>query len=295
MKRFALIAAALVLSCGMALADGGQPLGTRGGDGVGVWVGDGGANPANYIKNVDAIVGLTDAQKQSITDIYAQRAKDVSNFNTTNADKLKAAGKEISDAYKSGDQDAIAKAQGDYQAAYAPLQDILKKYSGQLDRVLTSVQTAKLKDYRLTQVIDRIANGAKLTDQQMKAVKAAADPDNPTGSWQAIRDAIENVATPEQKAGMAAGRMTESVRTRYWNAQLTADQLKQVSAAAAKLVNDDSLSAQEKASKLNVATEALLTADQKAAMDKTHPGFKWGGEVGGGQSAQNPALVPHNP
>ena len=79
-----------------------------------------------YIESIDKIVNLTDDQKQAITTIIEARDKAVQDFRTQNAEKLQAATSALMEAYKSKDQDAIAKAAKANQELNAPMYEAMK-------------------------------------------------------------------------------------------------------------------------------------------------------------------------
>src|ERR1035437_3397642 len=111
MKRFGFVCALLVLPIAAALAEGEGDsktgkvviMGGFGGDGaapvVGVVMGPGmmrGGNPAewdhasdssSYIKEIDPVASLTDDQKKTIADLYAERSKELKDFSAANSEK----------------------------------------------------------------------------------------------------------------------------------------------------------------------------------------------------------------
>ena len=138
MKRLLVLAAAMTLASAANLwaeekAAPGTPVqnaGSGGGlvagqSGNGVW---GGKSAAQwYIESIDKIVNLTDAQKKAITASIESRDKAMREFQAQNAEKLKAAGTAMMEAYKSKDKEAVAKAQKAYQDLYAPMHEAMKK------------------------------------------------------------------------------------------------------------------------------------------------------------------------
>ena len=184
MKRLLVLAAAMTLASAANLwaeekAAPGTPVqnaGSGGGlvagqSGNGVW---GGKSAAQwYIESIDKIVNLTDAQKKAITASIESRDKAMREFQAQNAEKLKAAGTAMMEAYKSKDKEAIAKAQKAYQDLYAPMHEAMKKSQGELDAILTPEQKEKQQESRMTAMIKAWTDPAQLSDEQMKKLKAA--------------------------------------------------------------------------------------------------------------------------
>ena len=140
---------------------GGTPLVYRLGERVGGGVRDsivvqlgegacGGVKSAaqGYIDSIGKTVNLTDAQKKAITVAIAARVKASQEFQAKNAEKLKALSAALTEAYKSKDKDAIAKAHKAIEALYAPMREAMKKSQSELDNVLTPEQREKLQKSR---------------------------------------------------------------------------------------------------------------------------------------------------
>src|ERR1035437_9535199 len=106
MKRILLLLALLVAPCGVVFG----------------WNAVAGSDVSKMqIDSIDKIVFFTDEQKQSIATILDDRAREVADFNKQNAEKLKAASEKMAAVMRSGDKDALSKAQEDYNAVSAPL------------------------------------------------------------------------------------------------------------------------------------------------------------------------------
>ncbi len=178
-----------------------------------------------YIESIDKIVNLTDAQKKAITQAIQARDKAMQEFQTKNAEKLKAAGTAMMDAYKSKGKDAIAKAQKAYQELYAPMHEAMKKSQGELDKILTPQQKEKLQESRMTAWIKAMTDPAQLSDEQMKKLKAAYSELTKANDHEAMErklpEAVQNVLTAEQKATIFKHRAMTYVKSMFARAKLT--------------------------------------------------------------------------
>ncbi len=137
-----------------------------------VW-GGGKSAAAWYIESIDKVVHLTDAQKKATTAIIEARDKAQQDFQAHNAERLKAAGSAMGAAFKGKDKEAIAKAQKAYQEAYAPVQEVFKKYQKELDAVLTPEQRAKQQEQRMTAWIKGLTDPVQLSGEQIEKARAA--------------------------------------------------------------------------------------------------------------------------
>lgn len=296
MKRLAWLTAAVALGALATAADlwaaeqpgklGGGKIVVRASEGSGGLVvfsaGGVGKTPAAwYIESIDKIVKLTDAQKHRITEIIEARDKAMKDFQAQNAEKTQAAGKAFTEAYKSKNKEAIAKAQKDYQALYAPMHEIMKKSQADLAGVLTVQQQAALRESRLMTMIKYATDPVKLSPEQIKKIKAAMP--KAAGSESAERksyEAIQQVLTPEQKATIVKHRATGYVKSMFFQAKLTPDQWKQVEAAYDQMIKDGTIKAAggwEGYEKLADKVNGLLTAEQKEAMKKARTWSPAGG------------------
>jgi len=257
-----------------------------------------------YIQSIDKIVNLTDDQKKAITDIIESRDKALKDFQTQNAEKVKAAGAAFTEAYKSKDKDAIAKAQKDYQELYAPMHQIMKKSQADLANVLTAEQKAKLHEARLMDMVKNMTAPVQLTDEQMKQLRAGAgellkdgDPEGIWRNYRKLNELVQQVLTPEQKAAIGKHRAMSSIKMMFGAAKLTADQLQQVEAACDELVKDQTLKSEELYKKLYEVVDRVLTDEQKEALKKgrgfwtVQPGGA-GGSFAPGQPAPGTSREP---
>ena len=80
-----------------------------------------------YIDSIDKIVHLTDAQKKAITATIEARGKASQEFQAKNAEKLKAASATMVEAYKTKDNDFIAKVKKAFMDLNAPMYEGMKK------------------------------------------------------------------------------------------------------------------------------------------------------------------------
>ena len=307
MKRRLVVAAMMmVLACVASLrADdksapgaGGSPVLNRGGGGtlVGSFGGSGwggGKSAAQwYIDSIDKIVNLTDEQKKTITASIEARDKAMQEFQAKSAEKLKAAGASMMEAYKSKDKEAIAKVQKSYQDLYAPLHEAMKKSQAELDNVLTAEQKEKLQDNRAMNWIKSMTDPVQLTDEQMKKLKAAYGELTKTATLQvlgrSLPEVIQNVLTAEQKATIAKHRAMIYVKSMFARAKLTDEQMKRVEALVDELAKDSNVKVVMDGQWFNKLAEkirALLTAEQKEALQSP---MVWGGGGSGGISVSGP-------
>jgi Spy/CpxP family protein refolding chaperone len=249
-----------------------------------------------YIESIDKIVNLTDAQKKAVTESFEARDKAMREFQAKNAEKLKAAGAAMMEAYKSKDKEAIAKSQKAYQDLYAPMHEAMKKSLGELDNLLTPEQKEKVQESRAAVWIKASTDPAQLTDEQVKKLKAAYGELTKPGhqaEWQKLPEAIDSVLTAEQKAVIARHRAMGYVKMMFARAKLTDEQMKRVEAMVDELAKDQNVKPAmiwQSYNKLAEKIRALLTAEQKKEMEAP---FKapLGPSTGGGQRT-SPSASP---
>jgi len=148
------------------------------------------------------LFNLTDAQKKAIRDIYAARDKAMREFQTKNAEKLKAASLAMTEAYKSKDKEALAKVKA-YQEFYAPLNEAMKQSNEALQKILTPQQKAKQQDNQLTSWIKGLTHPVQLSDEQIEKAKAACRESATSGDYgamyRAVAEAVQTVTTPSKR------------------------------------------------------------------------------------------------
>ena len=230
---------------------------------------DGRSASAVYIENLDKAVGLTDAQKKSIIDIFDARDLSLKDFEAKHADDIKAASKKMQDARESGDREVMAKARGDYSEILAPMHDTMKKADDDLANVLTEEQKTKQKEYRITTAIKAMAAPVELTDDQIKKlVTDAQGHEGERGSAeQKISEALDQMLTADQKATIARHKALAEVMRKYGSGRiLSRDQAKEVAGICEELSKDIALKPDDAAKKLSDKIESLLTDEQKEAI-----------------------------
>ena len=240
----------------------------NGGGNPGVAIGrDGGKSPSEwYIESINKTVPLTPDQQNTMMKIIEARDKATKEFQTKNADKLKAASQAMMDAYKSKDKEAIAKAQKENQALWAGTSAISSKAQKELDDVLTPEQKAKRKEASVNQIVKSLTDGVTLTPEQDKAIKAIiAESGGGETRERANYKGVQDVLTAEQKAAIAKNRSLSYAKMMFGRANLTADQIKQIESAYDDLAKSGS-NPQELSKKLNDAVNNLLTPEQTATM-----------------------------
>ena len=303
MKRQFLLAAVMTLACAANLwADekaapganqrpaaspgGGGGIGFGGGGGVVVTpsggfvvppfrglLGRGMTSAQWYIESIDKIVDLTDAQKKAITASIEARDKAMQEFQAKSAEKLKAAATSMTEAFKSKDKEAIAKAQKAYQDIFAPMHEAMKKSQGELDSILTAAQRDKLQESRMKSWIKALTDPVQLTDEQMKKLRAAYDnltkATGPEAVGRSFPEALQQILTAEQKAAVAKHRAMNYVKSIFARAKLSDEQMKKAETLVDELAKDQSDKGGmgwQSYSTLAEKIRGLLTAQQKEAM-----------------------------
>jgi Spy/CpxP family protein refolding chaperone len=298
MKRVAIVLTAVIALCAAsnAPADGqadNKPTGQR----LAHVPGGQMKSPAAwYIESIDKIVSLTDAQKKAITAFMEARDAIMKDFQTRNAERMKAASNAMMEAYKSKDAAAIAKAQKAYQEIWAPMTQIMKNSQADLASVLTAEQTAKLRDHRLMTVVKSMTDPIKLSEEQIKQLRAAckglALENTYEGGWPKFNEALQKVLTAQQKHDIAKHRAMMYVKGMFQPAKLTAEQIKKAEAAC-----DELLKAQPPkmlwdytiVNKLNERVTAILSDGQKASLAKARRGWQGlGGMTAPAAAAKKP-------
>jgi hypothetical protein len=260
---------------------GGDRAADRGGARDERGLGRGPMTAASYIETMDAAVTLTDDQKKGITAIFEVRDKAIKDFETDNADKIKAASKAMEDAILSRDQEAIGKARQEYREIFGTMHEVMRKANEDLENLLTADQKTKLVEARVTRDIQAYVAPAKLTDEQMKKLVALAivPSENRRDSLEnKIAAAVEEMLTPEQKVGIARRQAISQVQRRLAGARLTREQSAQIETAYDELAKEAGLSKEDLATKLTEKVNGILTDEQKEAIKNSQPGRRDGGE-----------------
>jgi Spy/CpxP family protein refolding chaperone len=236
--------------------------------------GGGAKSPAQwYIESLDKTVNLTDAQKKAITASFEARDKAMREFQTKNAEKLKAVSTALMGAHKSKDKDAIAKAQKTYQELFAPMHDAMKKSQAELDAILTPQQREKLQESRMVSWIKALTDPAQLTEEQTKKLKAAYGELTKAGHeamGRKLPEIVQDVLTAEQKLTIAKHRAMTYVKAVFARAKLTDEQLKRVEAMVDELAKEaktEPMAVWQSYNKLAEKIRGLLTAEQKKALE----------------------------
>jgi hypothetical protein len=192
-----------------------------------------------YIQSTDKVVGLTDFQKKAIAGLFAERDRQIKDFQTRNADKLKAVSAAMVAAYKRGDKEAIAKTHKAQQEAYAPLGAIGHRYQAYLLSVLRSDQLTKLREHEVATMLKGTVDPVRLSDEQRKRITAAYAQWRSKGqfdTWSKFPDLLQEVLTPEQVKAIAKHRAMSYLRAVTGPKQLGPAQWKQAAAACDELL-----------------------------------------------------------
>jgi Spy/CpxP family protein refolding chaperone len=284
MKRLALSTMILVLLSAATAWSGEEQKPKSGGVAPGIIVGAGAPNAWAggayrsaadwYIQSLDKIVNLTDAQKAAMRDIFAARDKTMSDFQTKNAEKLKAASAAMMEAYKSKNKEAQERAQKAYQELYAPMYEAMKKANEDLQKILTPEQKAKQQDNQLTTWIKSLTNPVQLSDEQLVKAKAACREAAKNGdfraTYRAVAEAVQAVTTPEQKTRIFKIGVTNYLKAIFSRAKLSDKQMKQLEAIVDEAAKTPDLKLQWPLpyEKLRAKVNDILTPEQKEAMKK---------------------------
>ena len=225
---------------------------------------------AFFIENTDKVVNLTEDQKQAITKIFEAREQQTKDFQAKNAEKIKVALAALTEAYKSKDKEAIAKASKVYQELYTPMQETWKKSQADLMKVLTPEQRTKLSEFQLTTSVKAVTTPITLTEEQMGRIRAVWK-EVQEGELQKYSQVLMEVLTVEQKTAIAKYRLMDAVKGGFRRANLTADQLKAIEATCDELLKGYFKLGLEPGlwGKVAEKVNGLLTAEQKEALKKT--------------------------
>ncbi|MGA2620901.1 MAG: Spy/CpxP family protein refolding chaperone [Thermoguttaceae bacterium] len=267
-------------AAGVAVFSGASTFDVPGGTTT-VW-GGGKSAAAWYIESIDKTVHLTDAQKKAMTAIIEARDKAQQDFQAQNAERLKAAAAAMAAAFKGKDKEAIAKAQKAYQEAYAPMQEVFKKYQKELDAVLTPEQQAKQQEQRMTAWIKNLTDPVQLSGEQIEKARAAygelAKAADHEALGRKLPETIQNILTSEQKATIVKHRAMMYVKAVYARAKLTDEQMKKVQTLVDDLAKGQNPKMDWQAfGKLAEKIGGLLTDQQKEAMKAPYAAGGQGG------------------
>ncbi len=246
----------------------------------------GGKAPALwYIDTLEKTIKLSDEQKNKIKQIIDSRDAAQRKLQDAGAEKLKAFGEAMQAAQKTGDREAMAKVQKNYQEAYAPTLDLWKRSQAALDDVLTKEQLAQVRDNQFSSMLKWTTDSVELSADQRAKLKAAWDEHSPSNSdpWgQDFSKLIDKVLTPEQKQKIFAQRANQYLKAAFSSAKLTDEQLKKIEAAVREAGEQPGASLSgEVFTKLHAAVEQMLTDKQKQSQ-KSGWQVKPGSQVGGG-------------
>jgi len=224
-----------------------------------------------YIEHIEKDVDLTDDQKKAFTEIIEARDAALVEWRNDNSEALAAASAALAEAGRSRDRDAFAKAQKEYHDHYVPMHAIMQRYQTMLQNVLTAEQVAqqqlRRRDAFLTDMISAYAGPANLTPAQVADIhEALAKEPSPEAIARRLHAVIQQRLTPGQKAAVAKHRAMNQVRAMYARVTLTTHQQEQVEAICEELSVDTDLTPAEAHPILKQRVDALLTDEQKEAM-----------------------------
>jgi Spy/CpxP family protein refolding chaperone len=218
-----------------------------------------------HIQQLERTIQLTDEQKQAITSLFENQKVAIDKFAAESGPKLEAAAKAVNDAYKTQDQDAIARAQDDFNRINEPQAKLIKKFGDDLKKVLTRSQKAALQDANLRMTIKLYTDPAELKESQIKQLKEAFT--NPIPG-QTFEQALDAILTPQQKNIIAANQAKRYVKAVFAPIDFTPDQQKQVDEIVAAVEKDPNLQGTEMHNALYQKILPLLTDEQLDAVRK---------------------------
>jgi len=218
-----------------------------------------GAGALWYVQYIDRIVGLSDSQKAAMTEIIQARDKAMARFRAESAEEIKTAGQALHKAFQSKDRDAIAQAQQDYQALFAPLHEIMRKAENDLANVLTPEQKSALRDYQLMSMIRGMTFPVQLDDAQIRKIKDACGESDPRGLGAKLQRTLKQVMTPEQKTRLHEHRLMAMVGGLTAPVQLNEEQLQRIRDAFQDADADPRMRGHE----LQEMLKHVLTPEQK--------------------------------
>jgi Spy/CpxP family protein refolding chaperone len=227
-----------------------------------------------YVGYLDKAVRLTSEQKKSMNRIIQARNKSMWEYQVRHAQRLKAAGNALVVAYRSMDGDVVAKAQRDYQELHAPLHQLMRQSQHALMQILTVEQKARLREFEIMKAIESMTAPVKLSDDQIRKIKAAWPKAGDYEAGVLFQQAVQRALTLDQKIAIAKHRAVAFVKTAFCHAELTAEQLKQAEAVAAKWAKNPSSKFEDFHKILRDKIQGLLTPEQKKAMKKP---WSWNG------------------
>jgi hypothetical protein len=187
----------------------------------------------------------------------------------------------MTEAFNSKDKDATAKAQKEFAAIYAPMQESMKKSQADLNAVLTQEQRDKLREARIASAIKSMTEPVTLTDDQVKKMKAAVPKEGEGETREAsFHQAVQDALTEEQKAQVGKYRAMNYVKMMFAQAKLTDEQMKKAESAYDEWSKDKSNKPEAMYKAMQDKVQALLTDEQKEEMKKAGRWVRPGAAVG---------------
>lgn len=223
------------------------------------------------IEQHEKVVKLTDEQKQRIKDIYEKRDQELKDFQTSVNAKLQARQAAMQEAYKSKDQARIQAAQKEWQALFAPQQEIVKRGQESLKKVFTPEQKEKIQEARFLTTIAQYAPGVELTAGQMNLLRIASTTgDGELEGYEGVLyELLNKTLTAEQTKTVLKHRLNQMLESQFRNAKITPEQQKKIDARITLMLEHhpramhvDGIVFQ----KIREYVMETLTAEQKEAM-----------------------------
>jgi Spy/CpxP family protein refolding chaperone len=172
-----------------------------------------GANPnMPNLDDLTTVLGLSDEQKQKLTEIRDAAVKTAGDLREANKEKIQA----IMDAYRSGDPAAMDKARQDIAELAATVQSLGAKVLDDAQAILTDEQKVKLHEYVAAAVVKALSTQITLTEDQVAKIKSAVadlaqDAKLPLAELRAkLQDRFQTLLTDEQRATLKDLRASTS-------------------------------------------------------------------------------------
>ena len=231
---------------------------------------------AVYIDSIDPVVALTEDQKKELTRIIEARDAAMKNLQAANAEKMKELGTAMAEAHTKGDKEAIGRLQKEYQQAYAPWQEAMKKAQQQLEDVLTPEQKAKQREHRETSWVKAMTAPVELNSEQLEKARAvfrkAMEGRDHEARERQMPTLLQDILTQEQKEKIFRHRTAGMLTSQFGAAGLTSEQKAKMDEIVDALGKECGYAFTWQIwPKLNEKVSEVLTPEQREAMKKARP------------------------
>jgi hypothetical protein len=244
------------------------------------------------------VAGLSDDQITSMVAIDVASDKAGAQWDKENMDKLIANGKAFQEAMKNGDTEKVKELTAQALELQIPRTELMNKRQTDTFAIMTDAQKATWLEYSVLQTFFPRSQAYNFTADQKSRIKQAchtlAQEKGATATSLYTKLELEtfsNIMTNDQKMTYLQKAVLQGVNGWYYSAKLTVDQTAKVKESYIKLVADNGTpspttfkdfksmneAVQDICKKLSPQVDAMLSNEQKAAMDKwLHPQKKSG-------------------